>query len=124
MRVVRLSFDTECFNDKLFLSDDLILGGAAGLCGGVVEVDSAGEGEGEARAQGVGSLDRGAVQEGVGEDDRGVGSGDRRGEIHDRLLPQDGHEVDRMDYISDACPGTATSAVPSRVEQPGSAPVA
>ena len=69
--------------------------------GGVVEVDSAGEGE--ARAQGVGSLDRGAVREGVGEGDRGVGSGDRSGEIHDRLLPQDGHEVDRVDYITDAC---------------------
>ena len=69
--------------------------------GGVVEVNSAGEGE--VRAQGVGSLDRGAVREGVGEGDRGIGGGDRGDEIHDRLLPQDGHKADRVDYISDAC---------------------
>ena len=35
--------------------------------------------------------------------DRGIGGGDRGDEIHDRLLPQDGHEVDRLDYVSDAC---------------------
>ena len=105
MMVVRLSCDTECLNDKQFLSDELILGGAAGLRGGVVEVDSAGEGE--ARAQGVGSLDRGAVREGVDVGDRGIGGGDRGDVRHDRQLPQGGHETDRVDDISDACSDVA-----------------
>ena len=51
--------------------DELFLGGAAGVRGGVVDVDSAGEGEGS--AQGVGSLNRGAVWEGVDVGDRGTG---------------------------------------------------
>ena len=71
------------------------------MCGGVIEVDSAGEGK--VCVQGVGSLDRGAVREGVGVGDRGVGGGDRGDESHDRQLPQGGHEADRVDYISDAC---------------------
>ena len=54
-----MSYDAECFNDNWFLSDELLLGGAAGVRGGVVDVDSAGEGE--VSAQGVGSLNRGAV---------------------------------------------------------------
>ena len=57
------------------LSDELFLGTAAVVRGSVVGVDSAGEGE--VSAQGVGSLNRGAVREGVDVGDRGIGGGDR-----------------------------------------------
>ena len=59
LMVGRLSYDTDCFNDNLFLSDELLLGGAAVVHGSGVGVGRADEDE--VGGRGVGPLNQGAV---------------------------------------------------------------